>query len=204
MRGWSQGWWFRGSEFGPRSGSRSGPPLWGSLARARARVSARAAAHARGKAVLEALHASNTTQIVAYLWFIPLHWGVPRPPPLIRWSYGGLKRGEGLESGGVSIGIQDPGVPGIQDSGVFDPGYGPKPGFWDPLFWPLRASGIAQTRRKPSVRVYSHITSKPHTSFLDEFPDPRMTMSPIGRYHPRFWPKRGQKWPIFGKKPKIL
>ena len=73
----------------PDSDPRSGPPSWGSLARASARVSARAAAHARGQAVSEAMHTTITTQIVVYLGFIPLHWGVP-PNGVVIW---GSKKG---------------------------------------------------------------------------------------------------------------
>ena len=64
------------------------PIFGGSLARAYARVSARAGARTPVKATLLIYTVPNMTQIVVYLGFIPLHWGVPK--------YGVLKRGEAL------------------------------------------------------------------------------------------------------------
>ena len=66
------------------------PLFGGCLARAWARVRARAATRARDPCAYGIYTVPNMTQIVAYLGFIPLHWGLPQ--------YWVLKRGEGLES----------------------------------------------------------------------------------------------------------
>ena len=88
-KGWSVGVWNttpdRGPNHDPRSGSDSRPPIYRSLARASARVRARAAAYARAQAVSELIRITITAQIPPYSGFIPLQWGVPRPPPQMGW-----------------------------------------------------------------------------------------------------------------------